>query len=104
MTLGPRECWRASNTPDGPATTRLRHVGTRLEVEAWGPGAGWAVHHAPALAGLDDDAAGFDPSCHPVVASLHHRLSGVRIGRTGGVCEALFPSVLEQKVTGIEAR
>lgn len=104
MTLGPGECWRASNTPEGPATTHLRHRSAHLEIEAWGPGAGWAAEHAPALAGLHDDASGFDPARHPVVAALHRRLPGVRIGRTGAVCEAVLPSVLEQKVTGLEAK
>jgi 3-methyladenine DNA glycosylase/8-oxoguanine DNA glycosylase len=104
MVLGHTGCWRATNTPEGPATTSLRHVGSRLEVEAWGAGARWAVEHAPALAGLDDDPDGFDPSSHPVVATLHRRLPGLRIGRTAAVCEALLPSVLEQKVTGLEAR
>ena len=104
MRLGPAECWRASNTPEGPATAHLRHGGRTLEVEAWGPGARWAVDQAPALAGLTDDDDGFDPSLHPVVAGLHRRLAGTRIGRTGAVCEALLPSVLEQKVTGVEAR
>lgn len=104
MTLAPAECWRASNTPDGPATTHLRHLGSHLEIESWGPGARWAAEHAPALAGLHDDADGFDPASHPVVAALHRRLPGVRIGRTGAVCEAVVPSVLEQKVTGLEAK
>ena len=104
MTLAPGECWRASNTPDGPATTHLRHRGGQLEIEAWGPGACWAAEHAPALAGLHDDGEGFDPRCHPVVSALHRRLPGVRIGRTGAVCEAVVPSVLEQKVTGLEAK
>lgn len=104
MTLAPGECWRATNTPEGPATTHLRHRGAHLEIEAWGPGAAWAAEHAPALAGLRDDASGFDPSAHPVVARLHRTLPGVRIGRTGAVCEAVLPSVLEQKVTGLEAK
>lgn len=104
MALSPGECWRASHTPEGPATAHLRHRAGLLEVEAWGPGAGWAVHHAPALAGLRDDASAFDPARHPLVRSLHRRLPGVRIGRTGAVCEALLPTVLEQKVTGLEAR
>jgi 3-methyladenine DNA glycosylase/8-oxoguanine DNA glycosylase len=104
MVLDDRTCWRASTNPDGPATTYLVHRGDRLEVAAWGPGAAWAVEHAPALVGLDDDPAGFDPSAHPVVAALHRRLPGLRIGRTGLVAEALLPSVLEQKVTGLEAR
>lgn len=104
MVLRPGACWRATNTPEGAATVHVVHRGGRLEVEAWGPGAVWAADHVPALVGLHDDAGGFDPFRHPVVASLHHRLQGARIGRTGAVCEALVPSILEQKVTGLEAR
>jgi hypothetical protein len=69
-----------------------------------GAGAAWAVAHAPALAGLADDDDGFEPGRHPVVAALRRRLPGVRIVRTAAVCEALLPSILEQKVTGLEAR
>jgi 3-methyladenine DNA glycosylase/8-oxoguanine DNA glycosylase len=104
MSLAPGACWRATHTPVGPATIHLRHRADRLEVEAWGPGAGWAVDQAPELVGLADDAAGFDPSRHPVVAALHRRFPGVRITRSRAVCEAVLPSVLEQKVTGTEAR
>lgn len=104
MVLAPGECRRASHTPEGPATTHLLHRAGRLEVESWGPGADWAADHAPALAGLCDDDTGFDPTLHPVVRDLHRRLPGVRIGRSGAVSEAVVPSILEQKVTGLEAR
>ena len=39
-----------------------------------------------------------------MVGDLHRRLRGLRIGRTGAVIEALVPSILEQKVVGLEAR
>ena len=94
---------RATNTPDGPATLHLAAAGTRIEAEAWGPGAGWALDQAPELLGCHDDRAGFEAH-HPVVADLARRLAGLRLGRTGAVMEALVASILEQKVTGMEAR
>jgi 3-methyladenine DNA glycosylase/8-oxoguanine DNA glycosylase len=38
------------------------------------------------------------------VAALDRRHRGVRVGRSGAVLEALVPAVLEQKITGDEAR
>jgi 3-methyladenine DNA glycosylase/8-oxoguanine DNA glycosylase len=95
--------WRATRTPAGPGTERLWLEGDRLHVEAWGPGAEWLCANAPRLVGEDRDDAGFEPS-HPLLAELHRRHRGVRIPRTGAVLEALIPSILEQKVIGVEAR
>ena len=50
-----------------------------------------------------DDEAGFEAGAG-LVGELHHRFRGLRIGRTGAVIEALVPSILEQKVVGLEAR
>lgn len=94
--------WRASLTPDGPGTLRLRRVGTVIEATAWGPGAGWLLDGVPALLGAGDDPGGLSPA-HPVVAEAVRRSPGLRIGRTGRVWEALVPAVLEQKVLGAEA-
>ena len=96
-------CWRATRTVDGAATVRMRLVANRVEAEAWGPGAERALDSLPRLLGSEDRPGDFRPS-HPLVARLHHRFRGVRIGRTDAVMEALVPSILEQKVTGLEAR
>jgi len=106
--IGPDGVWRATRTPLGPATVHLRaekniSPKSAIVVRAWGPGAEWALEAAPALVGAEDDDGGFAPD-HPVLADLHRRLPGLRLGRTGAVFEALVPSVLEQKVIGIEAR
>lgn len=101
--LSSRSATRATRTPSGPATLLVELRGARIEAEAWGPGADLALDGLPALLGLLDDPEGFDPSRHPVVAGLAHRHPWIRIGRTGAVFEALFPAVLEQKVTGMEA-
>ena len=93
---------RASRTPDGPATIRAEHHTDRFEVEAWGPGADWALDSAPGLLGCLDDRAGFEPH-HPVVERIHRRAPGLRLPATGRVVEAIIPAVLGQRVTGFEA-
>lgn len=103
LRLSPGEAWRATLTPDGPATVHLIQSEGGVEVEAWGPGASWAAGHAGALCGQDDDDAGFVPR-HPFLAQVHKRNPGVRIPRTSAVFEALVPAVLGQKVTGVESR
>lgn len=100
---GPSEWWRATRTPEGPATTRVTAAGGVLTMEAWGPGAEQAIAGFPALVGEADDDSGFEAH-DPVVAGLRRRLPGLRIGRTGAVVEALVPAILEQKVIGLEAR
>jgi 3-methyladenine DNA glycosylase/8-oxoguanine DNA glycosylase len=99
--------WRASRTPEGPATIRLRaaHDGTatRVEAEAWGEGAEHALDAVPALLGADDDPAALVPQ-DDVVADLVRRLPGLRLLATGTLMEHLPALVLEQKVTGLEAR
>lgn len=93
---------RASVTPNGPASLELRVEGNDVRARAWGPGASDLLVGVPALVGLDDDDAGFDPRLHPFVAGLARR-GRVRLGRTGAVWEALLPAILEQKITGTEA-
>jgi 3-methyladenine DNA glycosylase/8-oxoguanine DNA glycosylase len=97
------EAWRATRTPEGPATIHLSHHGGRIEVEAWGPGAAWAAAQAPALCGEHDDATGFHPQ-HRLIADLHRHNPGLRMPKTQAVFEALVLAVLEQKVTTIEAK
>ncbi|MGH9224787.1 MAG: DNA-3-methyladenine glycosylase family protein [Acidimicrobiales bacterium] len=103
MRVGPGEVWRATRTPGGPVTTRVTAGAGELTMRAWGPGAEWALDAFPALVGQDDDDSGFSPR-HDVVAALRRRLRGLRICRTQAAMEALVPSILEQKVIGLEAR
>jgi 3-methyladenine DNA glycosylase/8-oxoguanine DNA glycosylase len=97
------EAWRATLTPEGPATAHLVQSDGVVDVEAWGPGASWAAEHAGALCGQQDDDAGFVPQ-HPFLVQVHKRHPGVRLPRTSAVFEALVPAVLGQKVTGVESR
>jgi 3-methyladenine DNA glycosylase/8-oxoguanine DNA glycosylase len=97
------EVRRATRTADGPASLRIVQDRTQLRVDAWGPGAERALEGVRALLGFDDDPAAFRPH-HRLLAELHHRMPGLRIGRTYAVWEALLPAIVEQKVVGNEAR
>jgi 3-methyladenine DNA glycosylase/8-oxoguanine DNA glycosylase len=77
--------------------------GSSILAEAWGPGADRALAGVAGLVGLDDDREGFRPH-HRLIAELDRRFRGVRIGRSGAVLESLVPGILEQKITGQEAR
>jgi 3-methyladenine DNA glycosylase/8-oxoguanine DNA glycosylase len=97
------EIWRATRTPDGPGTERLRAgADGAVEVAAWGPGAQWLVEHAPVLVGGQDDTSGFQPA-HPLLRDLHRRYPGLRICRSEAVFEAAMATVIEQKVPGAAA-
>jgi 3-methyladenine DNA glycosylase/8-oxoguanine DNA glycosylase len=84
-------------------TLRLTEAAGGIEAQAWGPGAGWLLERAPAWCGALDDPGRFDPPAG-LVRDLHRRIAGLRIPTTGLVAERLIPVVLEQKVTGPEAR
>ena len=74
---------------------RRRTHSAVFDAKAWGPGAEWALEHAPALLGADDDPTAFHTD-HPLIARLHRRFTGLRISRCNAVYETLIPTVLEQ--------
>ncbi len=96
--------WRATLTPEGPATLRIRarpSLGL-VELEAWGSGRGWALDQAPELLGAYDDVSSFRPVDGQVQAEWR-RYPHWRVMRSRGVLEAMVGAVIEQKVTGQEA-
>ncbi|WP_237535080.1 DNA-3-methyladenine glycosylase 2 family protein [Streptomyces sp. SID3343] len=97
--------WRSSRTPAGPCTLRLlaRRGTGEIEASAWGPGAEWQLDAVPELLGAGDAPAEF-VAAHPLVRDAERRFAGLRMPRTTLVLAALVPSILEQKVTTIEAR
>ncbi|HET9117001.1 MAG TPA: DNA-3-methyladenine glycosylase 2 family protein [Pseudonocardiaceae bacterium] len=96
--------WRAGTTPEGAATLAVRREGGgTVRAIGWGPGATWALNVLPALLGADDDDSAFVPH-HPLISQVRRRMPGLRLGATRRVWDVLVPAVLEQKVTGIEAR
>ena len=102
MRVSGGEVWRASRTPEGPATVHFRREDEDISIEAWGPGSEWILDRAPQLVGLNDVPNRFRPQ-HPVLREMHLRHPGLRFGATGAVVEAMVASVLEQRVTGGEA-
>ena len=94
--------WRAAATPKGLATLHLRLAAGVVIADAWGPGAGWAVEQTPELLGFDDQPETFRPS-NAMLLDLHRHHPGLRLGRTQLVFAALLPTILEQKVPGVEA-
>ena len=103
LRLGPGRAWRATRTADGPATVALEQAHGEVRAEAWGQGAERALASVPALLGLDRPPGRIGDH-HRLVTELARRFPGVRPTATGAVIEALVPAILEQKVTGDEAR
>jgi 3-methyladenine DNA glycosylase/8-oxoguanine DNA glycosylase len=100
----PSGVWRTLRTPDGPATLHLATVPEGIRATAWGPGAQWAIGGVPELLGEGDDWAGFDVTANAFLADSLRRNPGLRLLRTRQVFEMLLVAILEQKVTGKEAR
>ncbi len=90
--------YRATSTPDGPATLALARHPEGVHAEAWGPGAEWVLDRAPGWVGALDRPEGFQPD-HPLLAELIRRNRGLRLGHTGRVFDSLVNIVLGQKVT-----
>lgn len=101
--LAPGRAWLATRTPAGDATMALTHEGDVLHCEAWGPGATHLLERAHELVGIGPERPSLDGP-YPLVTDLARRYSGVRLPRTGAVMASLVPAILEQKVTGDEAR
>ncbi|PVZ61080.1 DNA-3-methyladenine glycosylase family protein [Arthrobacter sp. H-02-3] len=109
----PGAVWFAFTTPAGPASLRLVSSGPRadpaVDVQSWGPGAADAAASVPRMLGRDDDWTAFDePAFHAtlprMVVEARRRNLTVRLPATGRMVDALVPTILEQKVTVIEAR
>jgi 3-methyladenine DNA glycosylase/8-oxoguanine DNA glycosylase len=101
--FAPDAIWRATRTPAGAATVRLRAVPGGIEVVAWGAGSAFAMAEAAELVGARD-SPDLLIAHHRLIADLVRRHPGLRLPRTNRVFGALLPAICEQKVTGIEAR
>ena len=96
--------WRTSLLDSGAVTARIRRSGpTSVDCEIWGSGASEFAESVPALLGAEDDASGFTPQ-EPTIAAAQRRVPHLRLARTGRVLEALVPAVIEQRVSGKDAR
>lgn len=103
--VGGRVAWWAARSPDGPATLHLERSGSALTATGYGPGAAWALDRADAVAGLRDDVTAFADiaSKDEVVRRAYHAHPGLRLLATGRLFAHLVPTILTQKVTGLEA-
>ncbi len=105
MRIGADGIWRTTRTPAGPATVHYSRTGSDVLIRAWGPGAQAELDLAPTLLGAQDDPSGFAATAHPVMRAAFERFgAGWRVLHTHRVLEALVPAILEQRVTGVEAR
>lgn len=95
--------WRAVRTPQGATTLALRTSGGEIRATVWGPGSDQVLSALPTLCGADDDDTGFDTARHPLIAEVARRHPGLRLARTDEVFDALASSILEQKVTTMQA-
>jgi 3-methyladenine DNA glycosylase/8-oxoguanine DNA glycosylase len=98
-----RGVWRTAATPEGPGTLLLRPGAGVVDACAWGAGARWLVDGVPELLGARDDPGSFVAG-HPLLRDAERRLAGLRFPRARLVFEMTLAAVLEQKVTGREAR
>jgi 3-methyladenine DNA glycosylase/8-oxoguanine DNA glycosylase len=96
--------WWACATPEGDGTLSLAARGSTVSASAWGAGAGWLLARVPALLGEADDWSGVDVTPYPALRHVLRSRPGMRLCATGLVLDSLVPAVLEQKVTGHEAR
>ena len=94
------EFWRATYTPDGPATL---HIDYRDDVQsqAWGPGADWMQQHVDAMIGQRDAGHVFTDA-HPAIMSAQRSHQRLRFGASFDLYHELLPTVLGQRVTGGE--
>jgi 3-methyladenine DNA glycosylase/8-oxoguanine DNA glycosylase len=103
--VGTANAWWAVRTPEGPATLHLARSGDTMVATGYGAGAGWVLDRADAVAGLRDDVSGFAALARldPVVREAWHAHAGLRLTATGRIFAHLVPTILTQKVTGLEA-
>ncbi len=102
---------RASLTPDGPGTARLRWSGrlgrdlTGLDVETWGAGGDWLRGRVPSMVGADDPGAPeLEEAPDHVVARSAREHRSRRIGSSGDLYHELLPTIIEQRITTGEAK
>ncbi len=95
--------WRTTTTPHGPATVRLSRSGGDVVASSWGAGAECALAGVPEALGARDDWTGLRPPPGRLTDTWR-RNPGLRIPRTGRVWDVLLAAILEQRVTGKEAR
>ncbi len=95
--------WRAARTPEGPVCQSIKRTAEGVEATAWGHGAAWSLEQLPELLGAADDPEDFKPEDR-CLRNAARRAPGLRMCRSRNIFEILIPTILEQLVTGEEAR
>ena len=92
-------------TPHGPATLALRVPRPgEVHATAWGPGRGVGGRRRARPARRPGRPGLVRAALAAAARDVARRHPGLRVPRTGLVFDALLPAILEQKVTGTEAR
>ena len=97
--------WRTANTPAGPVTQQLSTANGSVVSRCWGPGGSWMTQRTPDLLGAGDMTADeFVPEPGPVADGWRVQRHRWRVPKGHNVWESAVAAVLEQKVTGLEAK
>lgn len=96
--------WWSCATPHGDGTLALIASEESVTARGWGAGADWLLDRVPGLLGAGDDWSTLALAGHPLLSEVLRRRPGVRLPATGLVLDSLVPAVLEQRVTGHDAR
>lgn len=99
--LEPNRFIKASRTPDGLVAIELCHLGSRVRVRAWGPGASWTLARVPAWLGENDGLERFVPT--GVVETWAHKRRGLRLPRSPFPTDLHMSFVLQQRIKFAEA-
>lgn len=96
--------WLTGLGDEGAFSVRLVADENAVSGTYWGEGSRWAADQLADLVGAHDDASGFVPQ-HRIVASQWHRHSTTwAVPRSLLTWQVAVAAVLEQRVTGVEAR
>jgi 3-methyladenine DNA glycosylase/8-oxoguanine DNA glycosylase len=100
--IGPFELVRATHTPDGPGTLRVRWGPAGVRSDGWGPGGAWMVARTAALVGLHDAGHRFEAG-HPAILRAQRNTPHLRFAASGTLYHELLPAILAQRISSGEA-
>ena len=102
LRAGPDGLWRACRLDLGEVTVRMKVEDGSLIAAAWGKGAESALDQMPEWVGEHDDPSALVAE-HRALERAMRQGRGMRLPSAGGLVEVLIPTILAQKVTGLEA-
>lgn len=103
--IGPGDFWFTGLTPQGAGSLHLMAQHGQILGQAWGSGATWLLEQLPTMLGAEDDPSTFHPDPKGLVGRQWQRWGERwRVPKTKLVWQSVLLAILEQKVTGLEAR